>query len=123
MTGPKTAPRPLRQTGLGLCLLLGLAACATPVTKIEPTPDETVYTASGRYPADHNGNLIAQIAALTEGRAVCENKNRRFRPLASIAGEDGESGEAFFLVRFRCVLGRMMQAPLPGPSPDASGKR
>ena len=121
MTRPRPAPRPLRLARLGL-LLLGLGACATPVTKIEPTPDDTVYTASGRYPAKNNGILIAQIAALTEGRAVCENKQRRFRPLASVAGEDAESGEAFFFVRFRCILGRVLQAPLPGGAPGTSGK-
>ena len=103
-------------------MLLALAACATPVTKVEPTTNDTVYTASGRYPAGHSGILIAQNAALTEGRGVCDKQNRRFRPLVSVAGEDPETGEAVYAVRFRCVLGRALQAPLPGAGPDAAGK-
>ena len=121
MTRWRTAPCFFPLAGLGL-VLLGLGACATPVTKVEPTPDDTVYTASGSYPADNNGILIAQSAALSEGRQVCEAGKRRFRPLASIAGEDPATGDAFFMVRFRCVLSRMLQAPLPDATPDASDK-
>jgi len=116
-----TVSQSLRLAGLG-ALLFALAGCATPVTKIEPTPDDTVYTASGRYPANGTGILVAQNAALTEGRQLCEKHGRRFRPLASIAGEDGETGEAVYAVRFRCILGRTLQAPLPSAEPGASGR-
>jgi len=101
-----------------LVLLLGLGACAEPVTEIVPTADDTVYTAASKYPAQRSGILIAQNAALQQGRAMCEGQGRRFRPLGSIAGEDPMTGEAVYAVRFRCLAARASQAPLPSRAPD-----
>jgi len=99
-------------------LLLALAACAEPVTEVTPTADDTVYTAAGKFPAQHAGILIAQNAALQQGRALCEGQGRRFRPLGSVAGEDPSTGEAIYAVRFRCLAARATQAPLPSRVPD-----
>jgi hypothetical protein len=105
-------------------LLLALAACTEPVTEViptrTPTADDAVYTAAGRYPAQRAGILIAQNAALQQGRALCEGQGRRFRPLGSIAGEDPETGEAIYAVRFRCLAVRATSAPLPSRAPDPS---
>jgi len=103
---------------LGL-LVLALAACATPTTEVvrpPPTDAEALYTASGRYPAARGGILIAQNAALSEGRALCEQQGRRFRPLGSLAGEDASTGEAVYAVRFRCAA-RPGSPPIVAPSP------
>ncbi len=113
------APEP-RRTSLWLmgAALLGLAACAEPETEIKPSADDAVYTASGRYPAAHSGILVAQNAALTEGRGVCERQGKRFRPLASVAGEDPATGDAVYAVRFRCYVRPGMQPPIVGPLPS-----
>ena len=104
-----------------LGMLLVLTACATPTTEIKPSTDDAVYTASGRFPAARGGLLVAQNAALTEGRSICVNQGKRFRTLASIAGEDPATGEAIYAVRFRCFLRPAspppMMAPLPSPNP------
>lgn len=110
-------------------LLLGLAACATPTTDITPTTDDAVYTASGRFPAARAGILVAQNAALSEGREICEKQGKRFRALASIAGEDPATGEAIYAVRFRCFVRPGISPPImapvmpPGPSRDPSADR
>lgn len=98
--------------------LLGLAACATPGTDITPTADDAVYTASGRYPAARGGILVAQNAALSEGRGICEKQGKRFRTLASIAGEDPATGEAIYAVRFRCFVRPGAQTPIIAPLPE-----
>ena len=104
--------------------LLALAACATPTTDVQPTTEDAVYTASGRYPAERAGVLIAQNAALRDGRSLCEQQGKRFRPLASVVGEDPASGEAVYAVRFRCIArlaSRPTLAPLPSREPTTSG--
>lgn len=95
--------------------LLSLAACATPTTDITPTTDDAIYTASGRFPAARSGILVAQNAALSEGREICEKKGKRFRSLASIAGEDPATGEAIYAVRFRCFVRPGIPQPIMAP--------
>lgn len=96
-------------------LLLGLTACATPTTDITRTADDAVYTASGRFPAARAGILVAQNAALSEGRGICEKQGKRFRALASIAGEDPATGEAIYAVRFRCFVRPGAMPPIMAP--------
>ena len=99
-----------------LALLLG--ACATPSTDIQIGGiDDAVYTAAGRFPAARSGILIAQNAALRDGRGICEQENKRFRPLSSLAGEDPATGEAVYAVRFRCVARRGAAPPIVTPQP------
>jgi len=111
----------LARIGLTVAVLAGLAGCAaqTEVVEIADVPD--VHTVMGRYPARRSGILIAQNAALQEGRAMCETQGRRFRPVGSVAGEDPSTGEAVYAVRFRCLPPRRAQAELPGvvPTGDA----
>jgi len=110
---------------LVLACIAGLGGCA-PTTSMEPAPVEgiEVFTVSGRYPARRSGILIAQNAALQEGRAMCETQGKRFRPIGSIAGEDPDTGEAVYAVRFRCLAARgsMPAAPQPTRGPDAGGQ-
>jgi len=107
-------------------MLLAMNGCATPTTEVQPTTSEAVYTASGRYPAAHSGILIAQNAALRDGREMCEQQGKRFRPLGSIAGEDPATGEAVYAVRFRCLArpGNTppIVAPLPEREPSTDGR-
>ena len=121
--------RALRRIFVSTMLLAALAACATPTTDVQSTTEEAVYTASGRYPAERAGILIAQNAALRNGRGVCEQQGKRFRPLGSVAGQDPSTGEAIFAVRFRCTTGRTTLPPtlapnlppLPSRDPRAGG--
>lgn len=111
-------PRRTQLLGLGVCLLAFAGCAAQPVTEVKPTRDETVYTAAGRYPAEHAGILIAQNAALEEGRSVCEGQGRRFRQLGSVAGEDAATGEAIYAVRFRCIARPGPPPPIVAPLPE-----
>ena len=114
--------RPYRPIAFPGALLLTLAACAMPTTEVQqPSTEDSVYTASGRFPAARGGILVAQSAALVEGRDICAKQGKRFRALASIAGEDPATGEAIYAVRFRCFVRPAAQppivAPLPSPEP------
>jgi len=104
-----------------LALLAGLTGCAA-TASVEVAADDITYTASGRYPAPRGGILIAQSAALQEGRAMCENQGRRFRPLASAAGENPATGDAVYAVRFRCLVAsaapRLQPSRRPGTGDD-----
>jgi len=106
------------RTSLMLVLLTGLTGCAVATSTVEPTAEDATYTASGRYPAPRGGILIAQSAALQEGRAMCENQGRRFRQIASAAGENPATGDAVYAVRFRCVVAGAAQHQQPSRSPD-----
>lgn len=110
-----TTTRPAALLGMGL---LALTGCATPTTEIQPSTDDAVYTASGRFPAARGGILVAQSAALTEGRDICAKQGKRFRALASIAGEDPATGEAIYAVRFRCFVRPGAATPIIAPLPD-----
>ncbi len=102
-------------------LALALSACATPSTEVQearPGAEDAVYTASGRYPASRGGILVAQNAALTEGRELCTKQGKRFRPLASVAGEDPATGEAVYAVRFRCFVRPGVPPPIMAPLPS-----
>jgi hypothetical protein len=105
-----------------MAVLLGLAGCGAstevvqaPDSKDTPAQSET-HTVMGRYPARRSGILIAQNAALQQGRAMCSAKGLRFRSLGAVAGEDPATGEAVYAVRFRC-LERPRLPPIVTPSP------
>lgn len=108
----------LARGGLIALCLAGLAGCASQPDIVRagdiPELPET-HTVLGRYPAARHGILIAQNAALSEGRAMCQAQGLRFRPIGSVAGEDPATGEAVYAVRFRCVPGRRAQAERPEP--------
>ncbi len=106
-----------------LAAMTALAGCAAQTTvEADPTSglSQETFTALGRYPARRSGILIAQNAALQEGRAVCRAQGLRFRPLGSVASEDPATGEAVYAVRFRCLASRRAQAGGPGPG-DMAG--
>lgn len=112
------------RVGLVACALAGLAGCAAQ-PEVAAVPDmPEALTVLGRHPAARHGILIAQNAALQEGRAICQAQGLRFRPLGSVAGEDPESGDAIYAVRFRCLPGRRAQAerPAPAANPQAMPK-
>lgn len=117
--------------GVTMALLAGLAGCAATAEVVQATDGKDTpelpetYTVLGRYPARRSGILIAQNAALQEGRAMCTAKGLRFRPLGSVAGEDPATGEAVYAVRFRC-LARPRLPPIVTPAPgqnDAPERR
>ena len=102
-----------------LAALAALGGCAS-TPKIETSEmvqlPET-HTVLSRYPARRSGILIAQNAALSEGRTLCQSQRLRFRPLGSVAGEDPSTGDAVYAVRFRCLPSRRAQAGTQGSDP------
>jgi len=111
----------LARIGLMGVVLAGLAGCTAQTEVVETTDLPNVHTVMGRYPARRSGILIAQNAALQEGRAMCEAQGLRFRPMGSVAGEDAATGEAVYAVRFRCLPPRRAQVELPSPPTGNAG--
>ena len=78
------------QSGFFLAAFAALGGCGTtPVMdaqEIVSLPE--THTVRSRYPARRSGILIAQNAALSEGRTMCQSQGLRFRPVGSVAGED-----------------------------------
>lgn len=114
----------LARIGMVAMVLAGLAGCAAQTEVVEaPAEMPDIHTVMGRYPARRSGILIAQNAALQEGRAMCETQGRRFRPVGSIAGEDPSTGEAVYAMRFRCLPPRRAQAGTPPDTPRPGAPR